>query len=57
MPMTYDKRQLNEFIIEHFTDEELRILCAVEFRDVYDPVSRYNLIGFRVAEHLSISGF
>ncbi|MCB8928042.1 MAG: SUMF1/EgtB/PvdO family nonheme iron enzyme [Ardenticatenaceae bacterium] len=37
--MTYDKRQLNEFIIEHFTDEELRILCAVEFRAVYDDFS------------------
>ncbi|MCA9999500.1 MAG: SUMF1/EgtB/PvdO family nonheme iron enzyme [Anaerolineales bacterium] len=34
--MTYDKRQLNEFIIKHFNDEELRILCAVEFPDVYD---------------------
>ncbi|WP_420642829.1 SUMF1/EgtB/PvdO family nonheme iron enzyme [Candidatus Leptofilum sp.] len=37
--MNYDRRQLNEFIIKHFTDEELRILCAVEFRSVYHDFS------------------
>ncbi|MBK7895477.1 MAG: SUMF1/EgtB/PvdO family nonheme iron enzyme [Anaerolineaceae bacterium] len=37
--MTYDRSQLNQFITKHFTDEELRILCAVEFRDVYDDFS------------------
>ncbi len=39
MPITYDRRQLNQFIIEYFNDEELRILCAVEFRGVYDDFS------------------
>ncbi|WP_420627908.1 SUMF1/EgtB/PvdO family nonheme iron enzyme [Candidatus Leptofilum sp.] len=37
--MKFNKRQLNEFIIKHLNDEELRILCAVEFRDVYDDFS------------------
>ena len=37
--MTYDRSQLNQFITKHFTDEELRILCAVEFRAVYDDFS------------------
>lgn len=37
--MEYNRSKLNQFIIKHFNDEELRILCAVEFRDVYDDFS------------------
>ena len=34
--MDTDKSKLNRFIVKHFSDEELRILCSVEFEDTYD---------------------